>query len=156
MTPYATLDDVDARYPNELIVLAADEQTGVRDDARITAGLRDASAEVRAILKGRYTLAQLGELDEDSLETLRIYAIDVALYRIALSFARSNTLIAERYAAAIKRLEAIAGGRGGLTFTVSSGAGAGNTPEPAGSGSPNEAIVTASERLFTRERMRGW
>lgn len=150
--PYATIDDIDARHPAELILLAADENSGIVDDGRVSAALVDASAEVRAILKARYSSAELGRLDSESLDTLRFYTIDVALYRIALSFARSNERIKERYEAAIKRLEAIAAGKGGLSFEGGTG---GDDPSLTGPASPNEVIVDVPERMFTRDRLRG-
>lgn len=152
MQPYATIDDIDARHPAELILLAADENTGVVDTGRVTAALADASAEVRAILKARYSSPELSRLDAESLDTLRFYTIDVALYRVALSFARSNERIKERYEAAIKRLEAIASGKGGLSFE---GGSAGDDPAIGGPTSPNEVLVDVPERVFTRDRLRG-
>lgn len=151
---FANLEDIEGRYPAELIVLAADEQTGVRDDIRVNLGLEDASSEVRTILKGRYTLDDLGRIDEDTSSSLKIYTIDIALYRIALAFSRSNERVEERYKAAIKRLEAIASGRGGLSFVTASSDN-GNEVGGGQTVSPNEVIVDAPERLFTRDRMRG-
>ncbi|WP_319775496.1 phage protein Gp36 family protein [Breoghania sp.] len=153
MQPFATIDDIDARYPAELIVLAADEVTGETDTVRVTAACEDASSEARAILKARYTTAELGNLDLDSLETLRLYTIDIALYRIALSFSRSNERIKERYEAAIKRLEAIASGRGGLSFASSDGGDDGSIET---TGSPNEVLIEVPERVFSRDRLSGW
>jgi phage gp36-like protein len=153
MAAFATLADLIARYPSEATILAADESTGVRDDARIAAALGDASAEIGGILAARYTREELARIDEDSRAVLRVYAIDIALYRVALSFARQTEAIAERYAIAIKRLEAIAAGKAALTFDGPAGTGG---AEPAGAVSPNEAIVEAAERVMTRDRLRGW
>jgi phage gp36-like protein len=149
--PYATIDDIEARHPAELILLAADENTDVVDTDRVAAALADASAEVRAILKARYTAQELSLLDADSLDTLRFYTIDVALYRIALSFARSNERIKERYEAAIKRLEAIASGKGALSFDGTPGGQGADDPLPS---SPNEVLVDVPERMFSRDRLK--
>lgn len=150
MTPYATLEQAEARYPTELITLAADEATGVRDDARIHGALADATAEIRSILKARYSVAELDRLDADSLATLAVFCIDIMLYRVALSFARSNERIKERYEATIKRLEAIAAGKGGLSFD-DGGDGPG---APGAAASPNEVIIDApAERMFDVRRM---
>lgn len=153
MTDYATLADMEARYPRELIVLAADEDTGERDDARIVAAISDASSEVRGVLKARYGLEELSRLDDDSLGTLRLYTIDIALYRVAIAFSRSSERLEDRYNAAIKRLEAISAGRGGLSFTNSETGDAetGGT----GSTSPNQVLIDAPARVFTRDRLRG-
>lgn len=148
MTVYAVISDLEARYPQELGLLAADEQTGLRDDARITLALSDAAREIRAILQARYSPADLAALDVESLGILSIYCMDIALYRIALSFSRSSEIIKERYEASVKRLEAIAAGKGALTFSSSGG---GN--DAAGSIGQNEVVVSAPERIFTRERL---
>lgn len=153
MIAYATLADIDARYPNELITLAADETTGDVDQNRVTAALADASTEVRGILKARYSTKELENLDEDSQGILLVYTIDIALYRVALSFSRSNERIKERYDMAIKRLEAIASGKGGLSFLPGS-SGASSDDDPAVT-SPNEVLIDAPERVFTRDRFRG-
>lgn len=155
---YATLTDVLTRYPSEATTLSADEVTRLRDDARIEAALVDGSYEIRAILSARYTPAELSRLDAGSRSVLSIYQIDIALYRVALSTNRSNERIRERYDAAIKRLEAIAAGKGALTLDGADGDDAG-TGSGAGSGSeigPAEVVVVAPERMFTRDRLRGW
>jgi phage gp36-like protein len=157
MTAFATLSDVLARYPSEATVLAADETTRLRDDSRIEAALDDGSAEVRAILAARYTRDELGRIDDDSRAALRIYTTDIALYRVALSFGRSNERVKERYDVAIARLQAIAKGSAALTFDGPGGGGSGAAgSDLTGSVSPNEAVVVANERVLTRDRLRGW
>lgn len=155
MTAFATLADVIARYPSEATILAADETTRLRDDSRIEAALEDASAEVRTILMARYTGEEIDRADVYSRATLRIYTTDIALYRVALSFGRSNERIKERYDTAIARLQAIAAGKAALTFDNSGGAGATGPAVPAVT-SPNEVIVIGNERMLTRDRLRGW
>ncbi|MCB5204250.1 DUF1320 domain-containing protein [Neorhizobium sp. T786] len=149
MAAYATIADLEARFPSDLALVAADEATGLRDDVRIGHGLDDASTEIRAILAARYSPAELAALDQSSLDVLRVYAIDVAFYRIALAFSRSTENIKERYDQAIKRLEAIASGKGALTTTTPTGP-ADGTGDGVGQ---NEVIVSAPERMFTRERL---
>jgi phage gp36-like protein len=150
MQLYASIADIDARYPDQLTLIAANEQTGLRDDARITSGLTDASAEIQAILAARYSAAELAQLDEASLAVLRLYCIDIAFFRIALDFSRCTDAIKERYAAAIKRLEAIASGRGALTIVAMSSGGIEGEADGIGA---NEVILTAPGRIFTRERL---
>jgi phage gp36-like protein len=154
---FATIDDLDARYPNELTLIAADEQTGLRDSTRIELGLKDASNEVRAILAARYSTADLSALDEPSADIVSVYTMDIAMYRIALAFTRSSENIKERYDQAIKRLEAIASGKGALTVINSaagSGSGAGNPSDDVTSTvGQNEVVLIAPERMFTRQRL---
>jgi phage gp36-like protein len=155
MPTYATLADIQARHPRDIVLLAADEDTGVLDAGRVAGALEAADADINGILFARYTTAELARLDAASRAIVKTYAIDIALYRVALSFARSSERLEEQFDAAIARLTAIAKGAGGLTFN----AGDGDDDGPGAGGaslSPNEAVVEAPERLFTRERMRGW
>jgi phage gp36-like protein len=150
VAPFAALADLEARYPSELTLLAADENTGLRDDARIGLAIEDATTEIVAILQARYSTADLGNLDATSLGIVKVYCMDIALYRIALAFSRSSETIKERYEASIKRLEAIAAGKGALTIV---GSGSGDGSDPAGSIDQNEVVITAPERMFTRSRL---
>ena len=151
MTTFAVLADLEKRYPGELIVLAANEQTGERDDVRIEEQLADASAEMRGILKGRYSAAELERLDADSRAMLRVLAMDITLYRVALSFARSSERLQLGYDNAIRRLTQIATGKAGLSFED----GGGDDPtSPASSASPNEVLIDApADRMFSVRRM---
>ncbi len=153
-SPFATLAQLVARHPAELVVLAADETTGERDDVRIEASLSDASAEMRGILQARYTPADLDALDETSREILAVYAQDIALYRVALSFSRSTDRLKEAYENAIKRLEAIAAGKGGLVVSGSSSPSTPTNADEVGAIGPNGVVIDVPERIFTRERFR--
>lgn len=155
---FATLADVLDRYPNEATILAADEETRERDDSRIEKALVDASTEVRTALFARYTRQDLARIDDDSRAALRVYAIDIALYRVSLSHTRSSDTLKERYDIAIARLTAIAVGKAALTFDGPGGGGVpgGSTPDEPTSVGPAEPIVQVPERLFTRDRLGGW
>ena len=151
MQPFVTLADLEARYPAELIKLAADENTGVRDDVRIEAAIGDASVQIRSILRARYSVDELERLDAESRATLKIDAIDIALFRIALSFARSTDRLEENNREAVKRLQAIAAGKAALSFA--SAPGEDETADP--DASPNEVLIDAPQRQFTRCNTRG-
>ncbi|MBB4066271.1 gp436 family protein [Gellertiella hungarica] len=151
MQPYATIADIEARFRDQLALVAADEQTGLRDDMRVEKGLIDASIEIRGILAGRYSSSELSALDADSLALLKIYCIDVAFYRIALDFSRSTDNIKERYDQTVKRLEQIAAGKGALTTTMPPAGGDGSAD--VGEIGQNEVALQAPERVFTRERL---
>lgn len=147
---FATLADLERRYPGELIILAANETTGLRDDVRIEDSLFDASSEMRGILKGRYSAAELERLDADSLAMLRVFAQDIALYRVALSFSRSSERLETGYDNAIKRLQQIADGKAGLSFD----GGDDDPSSPPSAASPNEVLIDApAERMFSVRRM---
>lgn len=147
LAPFALPADVEYRYPREIGVLAADERTRQIDWDRVQAALVDVSMEIRSILLGRYTTAQIDDVDEDSLGLLRGYSIDMALYRVSLNFNRQTEAIKARYDAAVARLEAIAKGRGALSFRT-----AGGEQRPT---SPGEVLIEAPERMFTRATLRG-
>ena len=155
MTVYATIDDIATRYPRELTVLAADETTGVRDDDRVTAVLGDVSVEIDSILVARYRRDELARLDAPSLALLRSYAIAMALYRVALSFARSSERLEAGYDGAVAALRAIAKGGGALTFDPDPDAEP-LVPGPGEAAVGNTAVLfEAGERRFTRSRTRG-
>lgn len=151
MPSYATIADLEARYPAELGLLAADETTGERDDIRVGHALDDASIEIRAILAARYSPAEFDAFDTHSLGVLRVYASDIALYRVALSFSRTTDAIKDRYDMAVKRLEAIAAGKGALTTTISAGTITGDGTDA--NVGQNEVVLVAPERVFTRDRL---
>lgn len=152
--PYATLDDIAARYPRELAVLAADETTGVRDDARIEAVLVDVTVQITGILLARYRRDELARLDTDSLALLRSYAIPMSLYAVALSFSRSSDTVKDRADRAVADLRAIVKGGGALTFDPDPNAQP-ITNEPGEAAVSNTAVlIEGNERLFTRSRTR--
>jgi phage gp36-like protein len=149
-TAFASLADLLDRHPEQLTLLAADEITGTRDDGRVERACEDASAEIRGILFARYSAADLAALDPDSAAILRVYAMDIALYRISVSFARTSEILKERYDASVARLTAIAKGAGGLVV-LGSGSGSGTDPG-VGPISSGGVVIEAPERMFTRER----
>lgn len=151
--PFVTRAEIQARHPRELAVLAADEKTREIDTVRVDNACLDASVEIRGILASRYTPDDLERVDAESGAVLRLYAIDIALYRVALSFSRSSETIEKRYAAAIARLRDMAAGKGALTVAPAGGMVAADAPTT--SGSPNEVVIDAPERLFTRRRFGG-
>ncbi|MCF4125040.1 gp436 family protein [Methylobacterium sp. SyP6R] len=151
--PFVTRAEIQARHPRELAVLAADEKTREIDTVRVDNACLDASVEIRGILASRYTPDDLERVDAESAAVLRLYAIDITLYRVSLSFGRSSETIEKRYAAAIARLRDMAAGKGALTVTPAGGPA--TAEGPATSGSPNEVVIDAPERLFTRRRFGG-
>ncbi len=152
---FATLADLDTRYPRELAVLAADETTGLRDDARIAAVLGDVTAQIRSILVKRYRRDELARLDADSSALLRAYAIPMALFKVSLSFARSSERLQAGYDDDVQALQAIGDGKGALTFDPDPDA-AQTSADPGTDVVDYTAVIfEANERVFTRARLRG-
>jgi phage gp36-like protein len=152
--PFATLEDIQERHPREIAVLAADEETRTVDPARVAAACTDASMEARSILAQRYTSADLAQASPESLGLLKLYTIDIALYRVALSFSRSTEQLKERYDTAVKRLTAIAGGKGALEILAGGVSSSGEAPVT-GPINPFETVIFSNERQFTRRRFAG-
>lgn len=155
--PFVTRADIEARHPQTLAVLAADEETRVVDPARVEAACADASTEIRGILGARYDADALARLTAESRGLLLLYALDIALYRISSSFGRTTEELAKRYDAAVKRLEAIAAGKGALECEPAGGVGGPPAPGPDEPGTipPAGIVMDAPERLFTRRRYGG-
>jgi phage gp36-like protein len=157
LAPFATLADIQQRHPREIAVLAADETTRTVDPVRVERACEDASMEIRSILQQRYTAQDLAQLTAESLGLLKLYCIDIAMHRVALSFSRSTEQLKERADTAFKRLSLIATGKGALETTGSSGVAAGSNATLDGVGpiAPAEPVIVANERLFTRGRYAG-
>lgn len=150
---FASSADLQARHPTELAVLAADDATRQVDPARVDAALADVSTEIRAILGSRYTPDELARVDDAGAAVLRLFAIDMALYRVAYP-PRVTEAIRIRYETAVSRLRDMARGVGGLTVGPAAGAGGAGSGAPASgsSGSPNEVLIDAPRRVFRRDR----
>lgn len=149
--PFAATADVQARYPEQAAILCVDEATRAPAWIRFDTALADASTEIRAILASRYNASLLAAVDDDALGFLQLCAIDMAMYRVALSYSRSTEQIRDRYDLAVKRLEAIALGRGSLNP---------RTPAPSAAGgdlsgsTPQEAIVEYAPAGWRRDGLR--
>lgn len=151
---FATLQDLETRYPRELLTLAADETSGIRDDARILAVLDDVSVEIRSILLKRYRRAELEKLDDDARSTLRVYAMDMALYRVSVSFSRSSDRYKDGYDNALKALRGLTSGEGALGL-IGDDPAAAPAEDGAATADNGRVLLEANERLFTRSRTRG-
>jgi phage gp36-like protein len=148
--PFAVTADVQARFPAEAAALCADEQTRLPDWSRFDEALGDASAEMRAILAARYSAAQLAAVDDDSNAVLNLHAIDMAMYRVALSFSRTTDQIKARYDNAVRRLEGIAAGKGALNPATPAAAEGGDLAQS----TPHEAILEIAPPCWGRQRLR--
>ncbi|MEM1077452.1 MAG: DUF1320 domain-containing protein [Pseudomonadota bacterium] len=146
---YADQSDIEELYGVDALYVADRDGDGEVDVAAVALALDLASAEIDAQLAARYTLP-LGE----RYLILVPYAVDIALYRLALSRDVLSAEHRQRYDDAIEALEKLASGKTRLPlFGVDlpdsdpDGPDLGSGPQPIVSGGP--------EREFSREKMRG-
>ena len=155
MPSFATRSDLETRFPRELVVLAADEVTREVDWDRVDQALSAADAEIRSVLYARYVEADFARATPTTLGILKLYAIDITLHRRPISSARTSDAIAEGYATAIARLQDIARGRGGLELLPSGEGGTSLSGGDVTATNPNQPMIDAPERQFTRARLGG-
>ena len=137
---YATPQQLISRYREALEVLAPGEQEGTIDEAALVQPLVDASEEIDAYLAARYPLP----LKETPGGLVRL-AADIAIYRLS---SEADSLTEERrtrYEDAVKLLKSISRGEASLGL-----------PDPDPSPSTEGATITQSDRVFSRETLRGY
>lgn len=135
---YATLADIEARYPGELAQAGPRDGTGALDEAAIARALDWSSESIDRYLR---TIGWATPVAADPLpDWLVLLTVDLALYQATPTALASQTDFADRrrrYADAVATLEAIASGEVVL--------------EPLATGAaPAEVLVAAADRLFTR------
>ena len=149
---YATVEQVIKRYGDDLLHIIADrDRDGEIDQEAVTLALADASGQIDSALAKRYPLPLPIQSRPALLTRL---CVDIAVYWLAEDGAGATDDKRRRYEDAMKYLERLADGRIDLP-SVSDGI------EPPGSGvgsgdSMVGAEFSASERLFTRQTMRGF
>jgi phage gp36-like protein len=106
--PYATKEDITALYgDDELLRVAEDEENpGTLDEAGVTAGLDNASAEIDSYVGVKYPLPLAA-----STPTLQRLCVDIALYRLALKAGPRTDEHRTRYEDAVSLLTKIAAGK---------------------------------------------
>lgn len=136
--PYATQQDIIDQYgENELIIAADHDLDGEVDVDVVARALAGASEEIDAYLVGRYTLPL-----PTPPAILKPLCVDIALYKVSTGTAVTDEK-RRRYDDAVKLLSKIA--KGELTF--------GLEKPPAGA---SGAVITGPERLFTRDKLKGY
>ncbi len=137
---YATLEDLTRQIPEDLLIqLTDDVGSGVIDTAVTNTALETADVEIDGYLGARYSLP-MAEVPAVLIK----YAVDIAVYNLYSRREAPPENRVKRYDDAIAFLKMVATGR------ISLGA---NDPEPPAA---DEAMVTASGRIFTRETMGGF
>ena len=137
---YATPQELISRYREALEVLAPGEQEGTIDEAALVQPLVDASEEIDAYLAARYPLP----LKETPGVLVRL-AADIAIYRLSSEAASLTEERRTRYEDAVKLLKSISRGEASL-----------GGPDPDPSPSTEGAAITQSDRVFSRESLRGY
>jgi phage gp36-like protein len=144
--PYATELDLDIKWGAEAVTLvAADARTGYRSHERIVAALDSATARMNGVFAKRYSLPI--DAAPDGAILLRNLACDLAMGELANTPGARNDIIKEAVVAALKFLNDVAMGRADIPQNPAPGA-------PGAAVSPNEAIVVANDREFSRNRLR--
>ncbi|MER9652531.1 DUF1320 domain-containing protein [Mesorhizobium sp. M0152] len=112
---YATKDDITALYgADELLRVAEDEASpGELDEAGVTAGLANASAEIDGYVGVKYPLPLAA-----STPTLQRLCVDIALYRLALKAGPRTDEHRTRYEDAVALLTKIAAGKATIGIPV--------------------------------------
>ncbi|MCA3464170.1 MAG: DUF1320 domain-containing protein, partial [Rhodobacter sp.] len=141
---YATQSDIVTLYGQNALVVADHNRDGAADSAAVTRALTSASDEIDTYLHARYTLP-LPEVPG----FLKQLAVDIALYRLALSADVLSEEHRKRYEDALGHLKRIAEGKAALVFT----------PVPPVEGQPDvsaaQPIVSGGPaKVFTRDLMR--
>lgn len=147
---YATEADLDRVWGRETIDLATiDASLQGRDTAKIAAALDDASAIVDSYCGRRYALPLA--LTDSGRRLVVGYVCDLAVGRLATTAGRMTDLIKARSDAALQWLRDVAAARADLPVASSAADG------PAAPAiSPNEVILEADDRFFTRDTLRGY
>jgi phage gp36-like protein len=143
MPAYATQADIVTLYGANALYVADHNRDGVADSAAVTRALLSASDEIDTYLAARYTLP-LTEVP-GFLKTL---AVDIGLYRLALSADVLSEEHRKRYEDALGHLKRIARGEAALVFTATPATGDidVSAAQPIVSGGP--------AKLFTRDLTR--
>lgn len=144
---YASEADLDRKWGAEFVTLLSfDESTQARDHDKIAAALAAATAQMNGWLAKRYTPPI--DASADGLLLLKNLCADLAVGELANTPGTRNEIVTEAVAAARKFMADVASGRADIPQNPPPGA-------PAPAVSPNEAIVAANDREFTRNRLRG-
>jgi len=139
---YSTKDDVLDQLDEEtLIQLTDDDNAGLVDNDKVTRAIADADATVDAYCQGRYTVP----LDPVP-NKIRQVSVDIAIYNL---YSRRDDTAPEtrkdRHKEAIRFLEKVADGKIDLGTA---------TPAPETTG--NAADIDYNERIFSRDKLKGF
>lgn len=140
---YATQQDIiDAKSEEELAIVAPDGVGGINTD-KVAAALKFAKLFINARVSTHYSLPIV---QQEALELLKVYAVDIAFYKVAENATGDTDKKRKDFEDAEKFLNAVSKGtlKLGVYHAVEEGA------EDSGT-----AFITYNERLFTRGKLRG-
>lgn len=146
---YASQADIVAIYGQNALVVADHDRDGVPDAAVITRALEAATGEIDTYIGARYALP-LHEVPA----FLKQLAVDIALYRLALTADVATTEHRTRYEDALGHLKKIGEGRAALAFTTPIPAPSQDAVESGGFDRPRPIVQGGPPKLFTRDQMR--
>ncbi len=141
--PYATEQDLIARYGKAAVIIASDRDGDGQSDAGvIDTALADASALIDTYVGARYALP----LDSVPL-SLKRCCVDIAMYQMSADAATATEEQRHRHSDAMKHLKAIANGTASLGL---------DTPPPEDPRSGSASFAAKAARRFSRESLRGF
>lgn len=139
---YAAEADLDAKWGAELVTLAAwDPATEARSAGRIAAALAAASAVIDSYLGRRYALPL--NLAADGALLLTNINCDLAMGQLSNTPGTRNEIVVDAEKRAIQFLRDVGDGKASVPVVTQ------NAPV-----APNEPVMVADVRMFTRQRMR--
>lgn len=138
---YATLEDLKKQLPEDVLISLSDDAGAGSIDTTVTdTAIEAAGVEIDGYLGGRYALPF-----DPVPAILTKQAVDIACYNL---YARRNgptEFWQKRYDNVVRFLVMVAGGKISL-----------GVDDPATTGGQDEAVITSSDRIFTRATLGGY
>lgn len=144
---YATQDDIVTLYSERALYVADRDGDGIVDAEAVAGALENASTEIDTHIGARHSVPI-----DPTPPILRDCAVDIALYRLALSRDVLTDEMSTRYKDRISLLKDIAAGRASLNLPgpVDPDTGAASLPT-----SPRPVVAGGPSRIFSRDTTRG-
>ncbi len=143
MTDYALATDIAAKWGDQFALASQDPATGATDPVRVQAALDAATARMNGFLAQRYNLPV--NASPDGVALLKDLCCDLAMGQLCVTPGLRNELVETAVTQALDFLKLVASGRAAIPELPPPGA-----PAP----SPQEAVLIADDRTFTRHRLR--
>ncbi len=138
---YATMDDIVELYGPDALFAADRDGDGEADAAAVARAIEDAGEEVDSYLGVRYPVP----LSDPVPGLVRKFAVDLALYRLAMTADVISDAVRARRDDAVDHLKLIAAGKASLPIDPPQG----EEPDTA-----RPIVSSGPDRLFSRDAMR--